>query len=182
MTINVLINPEIPAEDKDKVDAIFKSVEEHMGFVPDGLRLYGISPPLLESFVASVGYFMAHPILSQELLTMIRYLVSSDAGCSFCIDLNAARLINLGKTHDQLIAAKKNVEDAPLTDAEKILLKIALAAINNPEAVSRENLQKAQEQGYTDRNIFDAVAVATSNMAFTHMLKTFKVEHQGALA
>ena len=182
MTTNVLINPQTPAEDKEKVEAIFKSVKEHMGFVPDGLKLYAISPPLLESFMASIGYFMAHPELSQELLIMIRYLLSSDAGCSFCIDLNTARLIDLGKTHEQLLAAKNNVVDAPVTDAEKVLLNIALASAHKPEGVNQGDIQKARDHGFSDRNIFDAVAVATGNVAFTSLLKTFKVEHQGDLA
>lgn len=182
MTTNVLINPKIPAEDRSKVDEIFKGVEQHIGFVPAGLRLYGISPPLLEAFMGSVGYFLAHPTLRQEFLAMTRYLVSSDAGCSFCIDFNKAILINLGKTEEQLQEARENPDKAPLTDAEKVLLNIALAAIHNPQAVTQEDLQKARDQGYTDRNIFDAVAIATSNKAFTHLLRTFKVEHQGAFA
>lgn len=35
-------------------------------------------------------------------------------------------------------------------------------------------------QGWTDRDIFDAVAQAASNKAFNYMLRTFKIEHQGA--
>ncbi|WP_419622797.1 hypothetical protein [Thiolapillus sp.] len=54
---NVLVNPVIPESDQELVSNIFGGVEELLGFVPAGLRLYGISPPLLQSFVGSVGYF-----------------------------------------------------------------------------------------------------------------------------
>lgn len=182
MKNNALINPQAPVEDSAKVDTILKGVEEHLGFVPDGLRLYSISPPLLESFLGNVTYFMGHPVLSQELLAMIRYLVSSDAGCSFCIDFNSAILLNLGKTQEELQSARQNPDNAPLNDAEKILLKIALASINDPEGVTQQDLQKAREAGFSDRDIFDVVVIAANNKAFTHVLRTFKVEHQGSLA
>jgi len=182
MTTNVLINPQVPTEDADKVAVIFKGIEEHLGFIPDGLRLYSISPPLLETFVGTVGYFMSHPELSQELLAMIRYLVSTKSNCSFCMDFNKSILINLGKTPEQLQAARENASNAPLTDSEIILLNIALAAIDNPEGVSKSDIEKAQGAGFTERNIFDAVVIASNNKAFTHVLRTFKVEQQGSFA
>ncbi len=180
MINTVLITPDVPVADKEKVEAILKGAEEHMGFVPDGLRLYGISPPLLESFMGNIGYFMGHPTLSQELLAMIRYLVSSGAGCTFCIDFNSGILMNQGKTAEELQMARENADNAPLNENEKILLKIALAAIDNPEGVTQDDMQKARDAGFTDRNIFDVVAIATNIKAFTSILRTFKVEHQGS--
>ncbi len=182
MTTNALINPIIPTEDTDKVNAIFKGIEAHLGFVPDGLRLYSISPPLLEAFVGSVGYFMAHPRLSQELLAMIRYLVSSDAKCSFCIDFNAGFLLNMGKTQEQLSEAQNNSDHAPLPENEKVLLSIALAAIHDPEGVSKADIDLALEHGFSERDVFDAVVIAANNKAFTHVLRTFKIEQQGTFA
>ena len=177
-----LITPTIPEEDTEKVNAIFKGIEDHLGFIPDGLRLYGISPPVLGAFVTNIGYFMAHPTLSQELLATIRYLVSSKAGCTFCIDFNAGILTNLGKSTEELTAAQENPEKAPVTDAEKVILKIALASLDNPEGISRDDIQKGLDQGFSERDIFDAVVIAANNKAFTHVLRTFKIEHQGTFA
>lgn len=179
---HALIQPTVLAEDQQKVDAIFAMIEERLGFIPDGLKLYSISPPLLEAFVASVGYFFAHPELSQELLAMIRYLVSSESGCRFCIDLNAGILINQGKSVEQLQAAQADAQQAPLPDEEKVLLNIALAAINNPEGVTQVDLDMAYKHGFSPRNVFDVVAIAANNKAFTHVLRTFKVEQQGSIA
>jgi alkylhydroperoxidase family enzyme len=179
---HALINPTVLAEDKEKIEAIFAMVEEHLGFVPDGLKLYSISPPLLEAFMGSVGYFLAHPELSQELLAMIRYLVSAEAGCRFCIDFNASILVNQGKSMKQLQATQADVSQAPLKEEEKVLLTIALAAINHPEGVTKEDLDVAYEQGYSARNVFDVVAIAANNKAFTYVLRTFKIEYQGSFA
>lgn len=182
--MKAIINPQPPAGDEEKVAAIMKQIEENMGFVPDGLRLLGVSPVLLENMMGNVAYFMVHEELSQDLLWTIRYLNSEEVSCDFCISFTGGMLMNnLGKTADELQAAKDNPENASLTNNEKILLKIALASCDNPEKVSAEDLQKAREAGYSERNIFDAVAAAVNNRAFTHLLRTFKVDElQGSFS
>lgn len=179
---SALITPTPPVEDTEKVNAIFASIEDQIGYVPDGIRLYGISPPLLEAFMGNIAYFMAHPRLSQELLAMIRYLVSSDASCSFCIDFNEGLLLNMGKTDEGLKAARENADSAPLPESEKVLLKIALAALENPVGVSKADIEASLEQGFSERDVFDAVVVGANNKAFTHVLRTFNIESQGSLA
>lgn len=152
--MKALINPQPPLGDEEKVAGIMKHIEEKMGLVPDGLRLLGVSPALLESMMGNVGYFMAHEELSQELLWTIRYINSEEVSCNFCISLAGGMLMNnLGKTVDELQAAKKNPDNASLTANEKILLKIALASCENPESVSSDDVQKARDVGYSERNI-----------------------------
>jgi alkylhydroperoxidase family enzyme len=178
-----LISPKIPAGDEERVAAIFTAIQERVGFVPDGLRLYSLSPPLLETFVGNVGYFNGGGTsLPPELTAMIRYLISWQAGCSFCVDMNEGFLINMGKDLDTIRAARNNPELAPLSDKDKALLKLALKAVNSPEFVSKDDLDQARCQGWQERDLFDAVVQAASNRAFNIVLRTFKVEHQGAYA
>ncbi len=182
--MKALINPQPPAADEEKVAGIMKHIEENMGFVPDGLRMLGVSPVLLENMMGNVAYFMGHEELSQDLLWTIRYLNSEEVACNFCISFTGGMLMNnLGKSAEQLQAAKENPDNAPLSDKEKILLKIALASCDKPESVSADDIQKARDAGYSERNIFDAVAAAVNNRAFTLLLRTFKVDElQGSFA
>ncbi len=180
MSEKVLIDPVVPEKEARLVEKIFAGIEERVGFVPAGLRLYAISPPLLQAFVSNVGYFMGHERMSQKLLAFVRYLVSSEANCRFCIDYNASILMQLGVSAEQLQAAQTDVDAAPLEKSEKALLKIALAAVNAPEAVSAEDIAAARALGWTERDVFDVVAGAASNKAFTQVLRTFKVEDQAA--
>ncbi len=65
-----LIDPVPPQGDEARVAALLGIIEQELGFVPDGLRLYGISPPLLETFLGTVGYFRSGAGgLSPELAT-----------------------------------------------------------------------------------------------------------------
>ena len=102
-----LIFPQAPVGDEQRVADIFSAIQEHVGFIPDGLRLYSLSPPLLETFVGNISYFNGGGTsLSPELTAMIRYLVSWQSGCSFCVDMNESLLVNLGKDLDTLRAAR----------------------------------------------------------------------------
>lgn len=175
-----LLDPTPPAEDRVQVEAIFNQMKETLGFVPDGLRLYGISPPLLNTFVGNVAYFRGGTALSPVLTTLIRYLVSSAADCQFCIDMNEAFLDSMGVSLEQARAARQDLDKAPLEAREKLLLQLATRAVENDEAVTPEDLDRARAAGWSDREIFDAVVQAASNRAFNHVLRTFGIEQQGA--
>ena len=177
------ITPQVPAGDEERVSAILGQMEEHLGFVPDGLKLFGMSPPLLESFVGNIGYFaMGGTALRPELTAMIRYLVSSEAACQYCIDLNEGFLSNMGVDLDRVREARSNPDKAPFTDKEKTLLKLAVKSVDTSKTVTEADIINARQQGWGDREIFDAIIQAANNRAFNHVLRAFNIEHQGAFA
>lgn len=175
-----LITPIPPAGEEARVAGVLNAVQEKLGFVPDGIKIYGISPPLLETFIGNIAYFRGGTRLSPVLTTSIRYLVSSESGCTFCIDMNEGFLTSMGYDLESVRQARSNPDLAPVSEKERPLLKLALKAINAPEEVGAGDLEHARKQGWTDRDIFDAVAQAASNKALNYLLRTFKVEHQGA--
>jgi len=178
-----LITPQAPAEDQERVNALFERVRERLGFIPDGLRLYSFSPPLLETFLSHISYFNGGGTgLPTELTAMIRYLISWQTGCGFCIDMNEALLVQLGKDLESIRAARTNPDMAPLSDRDKALLRLALKACNSPEFVNQHDLDQARRHGWQDRDLFDCVVQAASIRAFNTVLRTFKIEHQGAYA
>ncbi len=179
---NALIDPQPPASDARQVEAVFAMIEESLGFVPDGLRLYGVSPPLLKSFVTAIGHFRGQDRLSQELLATIRYLSASRNHCEFCIDFNEAILLQLGKDQSAIRASRDNPDAAPLPESEKALLKLALDALEDADAIDAARLDGLRQQGWRDRDIFEAVYVAANNRAFTTVLKTFGIHKQGQLS
>lgn len=175
-----LLNPCPPIGEEARVNAVLGAIEQKLGFVPDGLRLYSFSPPLLENFVGNIGYFNSGERLSPALMAMIRYLVSWNSKCQFCIDMNEGFLSNMGVDIDQVRAARANPEAAPVSDKERPLLRIALKSVLDPDNVGATDVAAARAKGWSERDIFDAVAQAASNRAFSQVLRTFKVEHQGA--
>jgi len=177
-----LLIPQVPEGEQERVDAIFSGIEAHIGFVPDGLKLYSFSPPLLETFVGNISYFNGQTSLAPSLMAMIRYHVSWQADCEFCIDMNEGFLVNMGVELDDVRASRDNPENSPVGKNEKVLLLLALKSVNTPEDVNAEDIEAAKAAGWSEREIFDAVAQASSNRAFNTVLRTFKIERQGVLA
>ena len=177
-----LLSPTPPEGEEERVNAVFEMAKEMIGYVPAGMRLYGISPPLLETFAGNVGYFRNGTTLSPILTTMIRYLVSERADCRFCIDLNEGFLASMGVDMDIVRAAREDINRAPVSDDEKPLLSLALQAVTDPDADATPLVDSARALGWSDREIFDSVIQAVSNRAFNLALKTFKVETQDAFA
>ncbi|AOV16800.1 hypothetical protein BJI67_06760 [Acidihalobacter aeolianus] len=177
-----LLVPQVGPQDKPKVDAIFAAVEERMGFVPDALKLYSLSPALLESFLGVIGYFSTESPLGPRLAAMIRYLGSYRANCTFCIDLNEGYLTSMGLDLDDIRRAREDIDAAPLEPNEMPLLRLAMKSTSMPETVSAADIEACRTAGWDDRAIFEAVVHATNNRAFNQLLSTFKVEHQGAYA
>lgn len=178
-----LIYPMAPAGEEDRVNAILGNIENHLGFVPDGLRLYSFSPSLLESFVGNIAYFnMGGTKLPPALTAMIRYQVSWNAGCSFCVDMNEGFLTSMGYDLDKIRATRNHPEEAPLNEKEKSLLMFAIKSVEAPEEITRTDMDNVRNQGWGDREIFDAVVSAANNRAFNYVLRTFNIEHQGAFS
>lgn len=177
-----LIYPVAPSGEEERVAGILGAVESHIGFIPDGLRLFSFSPPLLETFAGNISYFNGGTELSPLLMTMIRYLSSWQSQCHYCIDLNEGFLINMGLDLDIIRAARSNPEAAPVDKNEIPLLMLALKSVNTPDEVCDQDIKEVRANGWSDRNIFDAVVQAANNRAFSLVLRAFNVEHQGAFA
>jgi len=177
-----LLNIDIPAQDQMRVDAVLKAVEDAFGFVPDPLTMYSVSPTLLEMFAGTIGYFGQHPRLSQPLLALIRYLTSEQAGCQYCISLNENILLKLGWDIETIRATHTDVASAPLEEKEKPLLQLALKAVSDPDGVTAADIDAARAQGWSERDVFDAVVAATNNRQLNLLLKTFNIDEQGTFA
>jgi len=181
--VEPLLYPQAPAGEEDRVTAIFNGVKEHLGFIPDGLKLYSLSPPLLELFMGYIGYYnQGGTPLPAALPAMIRYLASWKADCSFCIDMNEGFLTSMNFSLDDIRAARDNPDLAPLEKRERTLLKLALKAVDDSDQVTSVDMENARKEGWSDREIFDAVALSTNNRAFNTLLRTFNIEHQGVFA
>jgi len=177
-----LLSPIAPKGEEQRVEAVLEMANQHLGFIPDGLRLYSLSPTLLETFFTNVGYFQGGTNLSPVLTTMIRYLVSSKSECHFCIDMNEGFLDQMGVDIDTARAARTDLAKAPVAENERILLDIALRTVNDPDSVTQTDMDTAHTAGWSDHEIFDAAAQATNNRAFNYLLRTFNIEQQGVFS
>ena len=65
---------------------------------------------------------------------------------------------------------------ASLEDKDKRLLLFVLKSIQTPEAVTQDDVDALRDLGWSDTDIFDAVAHGTNMIGASIMMKAFKID------
>ncbi|PKY11470.1 hypothetical protein B1757_04450 [Acidithiobacillus marinus] len=164
-----------PSEATGELAELYAAIEKSFGGVPEGLQLFGVSPKLLAIQMQLLGYFGQHPRLSANFLALLRYVLSEDGHCQFCIGFNQSLLVNAGIAPEAIQQALKNPRNGPLEDRENQLLDYVLRAVRNPHSVEDAEVDQLRKLGWTDQDIFDAVAHGAQHSAVDILFETFRV-------
>jgi len=165
-----------PPEKADgKLAELYAESEQFFGSVPNNVRMLGVSPAVLENQFDFAKYFFAHKTLSVPFLAMVRMLVSTASGSPYCQGLNSGMLRQQGITTEQIEKAKADPQKAPINDKEKALLLFVLAAIKEPHSVDAAQIDALKKLGWTDSDIFDALAHGSRSVATNILFDAFKV-------
>ena len=164
-------------EATDDLKEIFTEIESMMGRVPNGLKLWSVSPRALKAQWAGIRSILSRPKEEQKLYAIIRYLASDENGCTYCIGLNGGMLINYyGVSQDELIAMTKAPSNAPLDKRNKALLIFAMKAIKDADSVSANDIELLSKLGISEEEMFNIVLAASHMFVVNTLFKTFKVE------
>jgi uncharacterized peroxidase-related enzyme len=172
MALIDLITPEKAEGD---IKTAFDQVSQSIGMVPDGLQMLANSPIQFQIKMMEIGYFMQHPRFSPQLMAFIRLLVAQRTDCKFCVDFNAAMLLQSGVESQALEATQKDAKQAPLSDDEKALLLFGLQVTESPQSVCQEDIDQLKGHGYNTQEILEISALATASMAFDKLATAFKL-------
>jgi len=160
-----------------EVKEIFDEIQVMFGSVPNGIRLWSASPEALRGQWQHIKHRMSKDQENQKLHTIIRYLVSSEGQCNYCVGFNAAMLMNYyGVTQDELIAMNNKPSTAPLDEKNKALLIFAMKAIKHPDGSTAEDIDLMKRLGITETEMFDIVQAASHMLVVNTLFKTFKVQ------
>lgn len=146
--------------------------------IPEPLQLLSASPTLLEQKFANIHYYMSHETLSYPLLAAIRYSVARNRKYACCTDFNDALLQRCGMTTADIDAMYNYAEgynaetlDSGLEDRELKLVRFVVMAVKQPETVATNDIETLRIEGWSDRDIFDALAHG-ANMASASIIDT----------
>lgn len=166
-----------PSQAQGQVAEIYRQIESAFGRVPNAFQLYSSNPALLALQWSQVAYYQGHPSLSFPLLASIRMLVSQHNQCDYCIDFNAALLMeHAGFTAEQITDAKWDPASTPLPAKERAMLLFVLKATRSPLDVKSSDISILKEMGWTDGDILDAATHGARNMAADVVFNAFKIE------
>ncbi len=170
-----LIKVTKPEAAEGKLAELYAQCEMFFGSIPNNVQMLGVSPAVLENQMHFAEYYFNHPTLSVPFLAMVRMLVSKQCESPYCQNLNAVMLGQGGITGDQIEAMMGDPEKAPLEEKEKSLLLLILKATKAPHSVAAADVDKVRAQGWTDQDIFDAVAHGARSVATNLIFDTFKI-------
>ena len=169
-----------PEKAEGKLAELYAEAKAFFGSVPNNVRLYGVSPALLENQFQLIGHFAGHPTLSAQLLAMIRMLVASSTESSYCEGFNSGMLQQQKWfSAEQIEAAKKDPANAPLADKEKSLLLFVLKGAKDPHSVTADDIKALKDIGWSEADIFDALAHGSRATATNILFDAFKVQLDG---
>lgn len=139
----------------------FDKCDQKLGFVPNVLKAYAFDMGRLEAFVRMVDDLMLAPSGLPKLeREMIAVVVSSVNHCHYCLVAHGAAVRHLsGDPHlgDTLVA---NYRAAKLTGRQRAMLDYAWKLTARPAEVDEADRQALRDAGFSDRDIWDIVAIA----------------------
>ena len=142
--------------------------------VPEPLVMMSASPDLASLQSNIIRYFHSQARLDFGLLATIRYLVACAYDYPFCVNFNAGLLQQAGgMSAADLENLRAHPEKAPLEESQREMLLFVLKAVKTPEKVTKADVAKLHELGWTDQNIFDATYHGASMVALSLMFKAF---------
>jgi len=144
------------------------------GSAPDPLRLFSASPGMFEQQAGMIKYFMGHKALSFPLLTAIRFISSDECGHEFCLDFNRQLLMRAGMSPEDIEAMKADPSTAPLEDREQSMLVFVAKALRAPKSVSQADVDSLRAEGWSDSDIFDALAHGANMLASAAVFNALK--------
>jgi alkylhydroperoxidase family enzyme len=165
-----------PEKAEGKLKELYGVTEMMFGGVPNNVRMLGVSPKILENMLGIVEYYAEHPTLRPPFQAMVRMMVSKQCNSPFCENLNTGMLLKGGMTVEQIEACKADPENAPLDEKEKTLLKFVLKATKDPHSVAAQDVEALKSLGWSDRDIFDAVAQGARLVGNNILFDAFKID------
>jgi len=163
-------------EAQGPIKEAYDMVQKMAGMVPKPMQLMSASPKIFEGFMQTLKYYLAHPTLSPLLLASIRFVSASHCEYPYCIDLNRKFLINIGGvTEEQADKLLKDPTTADLPEKDQAMLALVLKAVQTPEDVQQEDVDKVRGLGWSDSDIFDAVIHGANMVAAGIAFNAFKM-------
>jgi alkylhydroperoxidase family enzyme len=154
---------------------VYSGLMKDVGVIPSPIEMMSASPGMFENHAQTIAYYMKHPTLNFELLTLIRFLVSPECNFNYCVGFNREILKRMGMEDQGLDQLQADPTQVPLEEKEKALLLFVIKAVKSPESTSQEDMNALRDLGWTDADIYDATFHGARMVAMSIMFNAFKM-------
>ena len=144
-----------------EVAAVFDDVKRVMEipFVPNILRSQAGSASALKGAWGALSNVFLGTRLPMSLAAMILYSISAARNCEYCSAVHRATCKTVGIDEETLAVLEKDLESLTPTRVQRIVL-FAQKCASDPKAVSEADFDAVRDEGVTDEEIVEIVALA----------------------
>jgi len=162
-----------------EVKRVYEEVKVAFGMLPAPMKQYSVNPGLLANQWEMYQVTGANTNFSHQLTAMMRMSVASAPAldCDYCVGLNEGMLLNMFKMDmKEINAIKKDPHAATsLNDKDKKMLIFMVESTTKPKEVNKAQVDELRQLGWSDKDIFDGLKMATQMVAMTLMVDTLKI-------
>ena len=167
-----------PSADKatGDVKAVYDEIKKAWGMVPEPLKALSLNPKLLRIQWDFYKTIAENKSFEPKMTTMMRYLISEQHQCKFCIGFNKGMLLNMFKLSlEDITALEKDPSSAKLDAKQKEMLLFMLKSTSKPHDVNKEDITKLKKLGWSEKDIMEGAKEAMDMVATTMFIGTFKI-------
>ena len=162
---------------QDKLKKLYKRVTLFYGEVPPQMEFLGnIDPDYLEDFLKGVRRIATHPHIDPDFFSFVRLFVAFKEDYDYCKMFNTKLLLSRGYDQALLHEVVKNIDSIPLDAKHKTLARFALKAIYNSRNCTQEDFDALYTQGWTQKDVFDAIEHAGAIFRNGRILTAYTVK------
>lgn len=146
--------------------------------VADVIKCFSHRPDFMKQVIEfSWGLHFCDGHLPERVKEMLATFVSGQNRCPYCMNSHAYFLTRHGAADDAVACiGRGEIERAPITDAEKALLRFAELLTNAPYRNTREEVHRLRECGWTEPQIAEAVYVIAMFAFFNRIANGFGLD------
>ena len=172
--------PYVSEKDATKeVKKVYDEVKSAFGMLPAPMKQFSVNPALLTNQWDMYKALGQNKNFSNQLTAMMRMTVASDPAldCDYCIGFNEGMLINMFKMDiKEINAVKKDPHLATsLNEKDKKMFIFMVESTTKPKEVNKAQVDELRQLGWSDKDIFDGLKMATNMVAITLMVDTLKI-------
>lgn len=152
-----------------EVREVFDALRTALGYdlIPILFRTVANCPALLAAISDLTNRTLLAPRLPSTLKELIILCVALRRECSYCRDIHAARLLGLGLSREILLGICADPDNAALPACDRAVMMFATRFAAEPGSVGESDFDALREQGLTQDDIAEVVAMASLALVLT---------------
>jgi uncharacterized peroxidase-related enzyme len=173
--VNLMVVEESAAG--EDVLALYREFRSRFGrpALPGIVKCFATNPLMLKSMIdLAAGFLFVDGHLKRKHKEMIATLISSQNMCPYCTSSHGNFLLAQGASTEVLYALERGALDSPcFTQEEQALLRFALKVHAESHFITRVDVEKTMQDGWTEVQLAEAVHIAALFATFNRIANAF---------